>query len=235
MTAAQKLASGSIIVLLLAPVCLAELLAPGPELVVFASQTNHHVVPGGSLDDVRLSIRLSVTDQVATMTFTNASVVPETSAVVKLIVLDLSDDDTGEMVLWNGQVLPAAAEISYSLGPYNTLPGYNSAITDGSSMIEFQADPPAPSHGIAPGESFQATFQTSLPDGSDIYDYVAFFDGGEDTATYTIGFHAIDAETVGGRSVSGVLVPEPATMALLGAGGLALIARRRKRASAGAA
>ena len=195
------------------------------DLIIYGSQTEHPIVPGGDLNNVRLSVGLSVSGGVATMLFENVSVPPETSAVFRLIVLDTLDDDTSQAVLSNGSVVTNTPDVSYLLEPYNVLPGYGSIITDGSSMIQLRAEPPPPGKGIGPGELLEVRFDTCLPDGSDIDDYLAFFDGGNDTADYSVGFHAINASTVGGESLSGV--PEPVTFLLLSSVGVILIARKR--------
>ena len=75
----------------------------------------------------------------------------------------------------------------------------------------------------------QVRFNTLLVNGSTIQDYFNAFGGGNDTAAYSIGFHAISAQAVDGDSLSGVAVPEPATLAMLAFGGLAILGRRAKR------
>ena len=82
------------------------------------------------------------------------------------------------------------------------------------------------------GESLQVRFNTSLPNGSGIADYLAFFDGGADRAFYSIGFHAISADVVNGQSLSGTNVPEPGAAALLVFGAAGMIIRRRRRHAA---
>ncbi len=194
-------------------------------LIISGTHTDHPVTTG-SLGDVRMQIELSASGGLATMTFTNVSVWPEESVVFKRIVVDTLDDDTGNAVLWNGTILTNTPDVSYTLQPYIVLPGYNPLITDGSSMVQFEADPSPPQKGLGPGEFLQVQFDTSLPDGADIDDYLAFFNGGADTAAYTIGFHAISADVVDGESLSGA--PEPATLGLLGFGAVIMALRRRK-------
>ncbi len=184
-------------------------------LVISATHADDPLSPGSSLDDVRMAVDLSVIGGTATMTFTNVSVPPEFSAVFETIVVDLKDDDTDQAVLWNPNVRNDLSDGLYSVGPYNVLPGYGSYITDGASMIELNAFSPALSNGITPsGNKLVVQFATSLGDGSDIFDYLAFFDGGADTEAYSLGFHAISTDTiVNDGSLSGV--PEPSSLALL--------------------
>ena len=183
----------------------------------------------GDLMAVRMDVDLAVSGGLATVTFTNVSIWPELSAVFKEIVLDTYDDDeaTDGTVFWNPVILTNTADVSYSWLDSNGLPGYQTMTNDGVFLIEFQADAPAVQKGIGPGESLQVQFNTALADGSDIYDYLAFFDGGQDTANYSIGFHAISADVIDGQSLSGMYVPEPATI-LIGATGLLLVFRLRK-------
>jgi hypothetical protein len=162
------------------------------------------------------------------MTFTNVSEAPETSAVFKTIFVDLADDDTGEAVLWDAVIRGDLSDGSYTVGSYNVLPGYNPLISDGESMMELNADNPAPHNGIKPGgEKLVVEFQTSLPDGAGTADYLSFFGGGEDTAAYTLGFHAISTDTMNGGSLTGANVPEPTVLAMIAAGAGLLLRRRR--------
>ena len=198
-------------------------------VTIYGTQTDHPIVPGSDLTDVRMDVDLLVAGGVATMTFTNASIWPELSAVFKEIVVDTYDDDeTDGAVLWDPVILTNTPSVSYSWGDSNGLPGYETLTSDGVFLVEFQADAPPVQNGIGPGEVFQVQFDTSLADGSDIFDYLAFFNGGEDTANYTLGFHAISADVVDGQSLTGVYeVPEPATV-LAGALGLLVLLRWRK-------
>jgi len=200
--------------------------------IIYGSHCDYEVIDGASLTDVRLGVDLFVSDSLATLTFTNMSSGAETSVVFKQIVIDTMDDDSDEAVLWDGIVLTDTADVSYTLEPYITLPGFNPVITDGASMVRLEAAPAPVRKGIAPGESVQAQFATSLPDGSAINDYFAFFEGGDDTGLYSIGMHAISAAVVDGESLSGAATeppaPEPATVALLAVGAWPVLRRRRQ-------
>ena len=198
-------------------------------LIVYGTHTDHATVPGGSLSDVQMSVDLTATGGTATVTFANVSVAPELSVVFKTIYIDLTDDDTGNGILSLPNIRHDLSDGTYSVGSYNVLPGYGPEITDGSSMIEFEAAAPPPGNGLAPGgDKLVVEFATSLADGSDIFDYLAAFNGGDDTEHYSIGFHAISADTVGGESLTGVTVPEPAALVMLALGAVAMLKRRRK-------
>ncbi len=204
-------------------------------LIIIGSHTDHSIVPSGSIADVRLKVDLVVNlvggQNTATITFQNDSQLSETSVVFKTIYIDLMDDDDGLAVLWDVNVRDDLSDATYTAGAYNVLPGYGSLIEDGSSMIEFNAANPAPHDGIGPAdpnEELVVEFQTSLAVGSDIFDYLAFFDGEDDTQMYAIGFHAISADVVDYESLSGV-VPEPASATLFLLGFSGLVWRRKRR------
>lgn len=197
-------------------------------LIVYGTHADHAIVPGGSLSDVRMSVDLTATGGTATVTFANVSAAPELSAVFKTIYVDLTDDDTGSGILWLPNIRHDLSDGTYSVEPYNVLPGYGPEITDGSSMIEFGAAVPPTGNGLAPGgDKLVVEFATSLADGSDIFDYLAAFNGGDDTEYCSLGFHAISADTVGGNSLTGVTVPEPAALGLIALGAVAMLKRRR--------
>ena len=197
-------------------------------VVIPANHTSNPLAPGATLDDVRMEVDMSVTGGTATMTFTNASVAPETSAVFKTVFLDLMDDDSDMAILWDPVVRSDLSDGSYEVGPYNVLPGFNPLIVDGPSMIELNAVNPAPHDGLSPGGSLVVEFATSLADGSDIDDYLSAFNGGQDTHAYSLGFHAISTDTIeGDGSLSGGHIPEPGMISLVAAGSLALLRRKR--------
>jgi len=214
--------------LLISTVLLALVAAPAnADYIIFGTHADDNVQAGLSLEDVRLSVDLSVNNGLATMTFTNVSVALET-AVFKEIVIDGYDDDTNTAILWNAVALTDTEDVDYSVSSHpNGLPGYHTQTSD--AMIELQAKSSPVKYGIGPGEVLQVRFNTSLVNGSTILDYFNAFGGGNDTAAYSIGFHAISAQAVDGDSLSGVAVPEPATLAMLAFGGLAILGRRAKR------
>ena len=81
-------------------------------------------------------------------------------------------------------------------------------------------------------------FGTSLPDYAGTTEYLAFFNNGQDTGAYTLGFHAINAATVDAESLSAMNppletpdtpVPEPASVVFLVLGGAGALFRRRRR------
>jgi hypothetical protein len=207
--------------------------ASGAGLVIYGTHTDHPVVPGGDITDVRMTVELSVAAGVATFTFSNTSVLPETSAVIDEIVLDLYDDDldTGGDVLWDPVILTNTEKVRFSMGASNGLPGYGPMTTEVPPLLELGADPPPSKRGLDIGESLVVQFETVLPDGSDrIADYLAWFDGGSDTANYSIGFHALKASTLDDESLSGIYeVPEPGTLLLVGFGALLVLIRRVRR------
>jgi len=220
--------------LLISTVLLALVAAPAhADYIILGTHTDHEIEAGLSLEDVRMSVGLSVNNGLATMTVTNVSVASET-AVFKEIVIDGYDDDTHTAILWNAVALTDTEDVSYDVSSHpNGLPGYHTQTSDAVSLIELQAESSPVKYGIGPGEVLQVRFNTSLVNGSTILDYFNAFGGGNDTAAYSIGFHAISAQAVDGGSLSGVAsgvaVPEPATLAMLVFGGLAILGRRAKR------
>ena len=210
-------------------VVLLALLCPAARgsLIVYGGQSDYPLAPGASLDDVRLTVELTVIGEVATMTFVNTSL---SEAVFKEIVVDTCDDDRGLHVLWNPLILTDTADVAYTVRESNGLPGYHEFTSEVVMLLEFAADSPPPRRGLGVGETLQVQFATSLADGSDIADYLAFFDGGADSSDHAIGFHAISADVVDGESLSGISLPEPASMLLIAVGApLALQHRNRRR------
>ena len=196
-------------------------------VIVYGTYSDHPVADGSELSDVRMSVDMTVSGGLATMTFTNVSVYPELTASFKTIAVDWYDEDTSQRVLWNPVVLNSVGGVSYDSITIASLPAIPSE--DTMMLIGLSADPPPTKKGLAPGKMLQVRFNTSLADGSTIEDYLAFFDGGNDTAVNSLGFHAISATTVSGQSMVGTYIPEPTAMAMLMAGGGLLALRRRKR------
>ena len=172
------------------------------DLIIPASDTGGP--PGPGVADVQMSVDLSASGGVAVMTFTNISSGSEATAVFKEIVVDTYDDDVGAAVLWDPVVQSQPPDVSYSYGDSNGLPYFHDLTTDATALLELQADPAPPQEGIGPGEFLQVSFSTALPDGAGINDYLAFFNGGEDTSLHTIGFHAICGGALGENGPSGL-------------------------------
>ena len=199
------------------------------DCIIFGTHADDDIQAGLSLEDVRMSVDLSVANGLATMTFTNVSLASET-AVFKEIVIDGLDDDTGTAILWDPVVLTDTDAVSYNVSSHpNGLPGYQNETGDAVPLIELQAKSSPVRYGIGVGEVLQVRFNTSLPDESTIQDYLNAFGGGNDVGHYSIGFHAISAEVVDGGSLSGVALPEPATLGMLAFGGLVILGRKYKR------
>ena len=202
--------------------------ASNADLIVYGTHTDHAIVDGGSLTDVRMSVAMTVSDGVATLAFTNTSTGLETTAVVKEIVVRQYDEATGQAVLWDGEVLTDTKEVAYDLGTSNGLPGYANLTGGEHPLAELQARPSPVKRGIGVGETLVVQFETSLNNGATEEDYMSSLGGSADPSC-VIGFHAISASTLDGESLSGVVVPEPAALALLGVGGVLAAWRRRRK------
>ena len=200
--------------------------AADASLLIYGTHTSYDIIPGGSLDDVVMMVEMLVVGGQATFTFTNVSTGLESTAVFKEIVIDTTDDDTALEILTNGQVQTPTDDVAYQLVESDGLPGYQDETLGLVAMQELQADSPPTIKGIGPGESLEVVFTTTLSDGSDIDDYVAAFNGGSDTGKYSIGFHAINASTVDGESLSGILIPEPGVVALIAFGAVPIVWRK---------
>jgi len=198
-------------------------------LIVYGSRAAQSPV-SGSLSDVRLEVAFSVAGGYATMTFKNVSVATET-AVIADIAIDSQDNDTSGIVLSNPVILSGSPGVSFSTGLSNGIPNFKGSgeTSENPKLLALSADSPAPQKGLGLNESLIVRFNTALADGASIDDYFSFFNGGSDTAMYSIAFHAQSCVTTG-SSVSGAyqgVVPEPATLALMGVGAIGLIRRRR--------
>jgi len=220
----------NVFILTITVLCLAAL--PSQASITIYGTHSDYVPSSGDLTDIRMTVDLSVAAGIGTMTFTNASVAPETSAVFKEIVVDMYDDDVpvGGDILWGPIILTNTSDVSFTGGASNGLPGFEAFTNETPDLYEMQADPPPTSMGLNIGESLVVQFNTSLLDGPDrIYDYLAAFGGGDDTGDHAIGFHAISASIIDGQSLGGTYVPEPATMLVVGLGALLLVIGRRVR------
>jgi len=209
---------------------LAFLAAPraGADIIVYGTHTDHAVVPGASLEDVRLLVGLSADGGVATVSFTNVSVGSAVSGVLEEIVLDTHDGDTNQAVLWDPQIVTDETGIGFTFGESNGLPGYQAQTVEAFPLVEFQAKPPPVFKGLGLGETLVVQFATALADAADTDDYLAFFGGGADTAEWAVGFHAISVGTVDGESLSGIYMPEPSVLVLVAIGGCLGVLRRRR-------
>ncbi len=197
--------------------------------IVLGAHADHPIAPGSSLEDIRLSVGLAVEEGRALFTFANVSVNSET-AVFKEIVIDGYDDDDARAILWRPHVLTKSKLVNYCVSRHpNGLPGFNAETRDPVGLIELQAKKSPIKYGLGAGEILEVRFNTSLADGSTIQDYFNSFGGGEDTADYSIGFHAINSSALNGQSLSGAVVPEPVTLAMLAFGGLTILLRKTRR------
>jgi len=114
--------------------------------------------------------------------------------------------------------------VDYSPGATpGELPGAGMIFPNFETTLGFSADsdPPPPSMGVEPGEWLGVVF--SLKDGGDVYDVMQELSDG----TLRIGIHVQAFLNGGVDSESFVALPEPATIALLGLGGLVLLRKRR--------
>ncbi|MHC4716051.1 MAG: PEP-CTERM sorting domain-containing protein [Planctomycetota bacterium] len=198
-------------------------------VIVTADPASPPDIPGVDPTDLQMSVDLSVLDGVATMTFTNTSVASAGRAVIKEIVVDGYDDDTATALLTDPVVVTDTPDVAYKVRRSNGLPGYRKETSDPTPLVELRARSPKPVKGIGVGEALVVSFQTSLPDGATIHDYLAAFNGGDDSAAYSLGFHAIRAGGVGARTASRVVLPEPAALAALTAGAAVVLLKRKRR------
>lgn len=103
------------------------------------------------------------------------------------------------------------------------LPGNDLVGPAFETTIGFSADsdPPPPSMGVEPGEWLGVIF--TLTNGGDVYKVMDELNDG----TLRIGIHVQAFNGDGASSESFINVPEPATVVLLGLGGLLLLRKRR--------
>ncbi|MCK4601569.1 MAG: PEP-CTERM sorting domain-containing protein [Phycisphaerae bacterium] len=201
-------------------------------IIVYGSHTGgHRRTPSRSLSDVRMEVSLAVSGSVATFTFANVSTGLETSAVVKEIVIDRYDNDTGLSILWDGEVITHTCGVRFRLRRSNGLRGFRRLTRETPRLAELRAKSRPIWTGLSVGETLVVQFDTSLPDGSGVIDYLSAFGGGQDTGLGALGFLAIRGACRRG-GVSGIStgseIPEPASATLLLLGGVVALKRRRR-------
>jgi len=146
-------------------------------------------------------------------TFYNESLIDSSIARIYFdddSLLDFSDITEGAGTSFSQPATPGNLPSGNSLEP-------PFVATEGFS---FNGQPPRPQSGVNPGEWLRITFDIN---GSTFAAVI----NGLDTGAIRIGTHIIALPD--GSSESTIAVPEPATIALLGLGGLALIRQRHKK------
>jgi hypothetical protein len=107
------------------------------------------------------------------------------------------------------------------------LPGGNLLVPPFVADREFTivAEPPPPWNGVNDGNPVNewVSVKFNLINGGDLEDVERELN----TGALRVGLHVIDLPGGGGYSESAILVPEPATVLLLGLGALALLRKRR--------
>jgi len=107
------------------------------------------------------------------------------------------------------------------------LPGGNLLVPSFEADREFSifAEPPPPWDGVNNGNPVNewVTVRFNLINGGDLEDVCRELN----TGVLRVGLHVIDLPGGGGYSESAILVPEPATIVLLGLGALALLRKRK--------
>ncbi len=211
---------------------------PAAASIIVAGSTSAYMpVEGAELSDVRLTVDLSVDAAGATMTFTNTSIAPERTAVFKEFVVDTYNDATHTAIFTNARILDASSGVDFGFDEFNGLPGYSDSLKDDMGMMSLRAWSPPTKKGLGIGDRLRLRFDTILPMGSTIEDYLAQFRSESDRADSAIGFHAISSTIVNGQSLTGMdviyyptppAVPEPGTLVVLAAGAGMLVLRRRR-------
>ena len=117
-------------------------------------------------------------------------------------------------------------EFGTAVTPRN-LPGGNLLVPPFVADREFSigAEEPSPQKGVNDGDPANewVTVKFNLINGGDLEDVIAELN----TGVLRVGLHIIDLPGGGGYSESAILVPEPATIVLLGLGALALLRKRK--------
>lgn len=170
---------------------------------------------GNFNDDPGMNIYMDVTNggSVAEFTFYNNS-------TVQTSVTNIYFDD-GPMIGAAMNIVNGSGTNFAEDGPTN-LPGGNMIGFDADREFNIGAEPAPPSNGINNiGPDEWATVELIL-DGFTLLDVLTALDSG----TLRVGIHIQDFTD--GSSESAVNIPEPATILMLGLGGLALRKKRRK-------
>lgn len=125
---------------------------------------------------------------------------------------------------YNGRIGHPGVDYSIGADPPD-LPGGNLIVPPFQVDLGFSADsdPPPPSGGVEPPDEWLGVVFLLNGAGGDVYDVLDELD----TGVLRIGIHVQAFANGGADSESFVNVPEPASMLLLGLGGLALRRKRR--------
>ncbi len=172
------------------------------------------VLNGSDINEVQFNFR-----NVGPNSCTITDVYFDDGTLLELAGLIDSDDS------YNGRVGHSGVDFSIGADPTN-LPGGNLINPPFQVSLGFSADsdPPPPSSGVEPPDEWLGVVFLLNGGGGDVYDVLDELD----TGILRIGVHVQGFGNGGADSESFVNVPEPASMLLLGLGGLAL---RRKRRS----
>jgi hypothetical protein len=182
----------------------------------FQNITNNNA---GDADIGEAQLFMDVSDSGSDVLFTFRNVGPEASNISEIYFDDGS-------LLGISMILDSPPSVDFDLGasPPN-LPGGGSISPPFQTTAGFSAsaENPAPARGVGPGESVGIKF--SLINGKvyqDVIDELL-------ATTVRVGIHVTSFES--GGSEAFINAPEPTTAALLGLGGLLLVALKRRRNS----